>query len=258
MKTQNQALIWMDQQQGKELNYDGLWGAQCLDLIRFYVRFLGEPQFGPTPAAVRLWDTSWPPGFRKIDRPVAGAIAVWDEKLAAGFGHCSLVRRVIDDYNFTSLDQNYLNFNLEKGSPAALVDHSMKNIKGFILPEFLPEPEAVTTPPASVARGKYLMRPGDNFWALEESHGWPHDTLRRLNPNLNPREVPVNYAINIPDPNPQPTAPLPTDKKYQIRAGDTFWDLEESNGWNHGTLVQMNPSVNPRMLHIGQYINVPK
>ncbi len=46
-------------------------------------------------------------------------------------------------------------------------------------------------------------------------------------------------------------------EKYKIKKGDTFWDLEEKNKWDHGTLQKLNPKVNPSKLQIGQTIYVP-
>lgn len=44
---------------------------------------------------------------------------------------------------------------------------------------------------------------------------------------------------------------------YVIKKGDTFWDLEEQNKWQHGILEKLNPHVIPERLQIGQVINIP-
>lgn len=45
--------------------------------------------------------------------------------------------------------------------------------------------------------------------------------------------------------------------KHTISAGDTFWGLEERNGWPHGTLQEINPQLDPKTLQIGSEIIVP-
>lgn len=45
--------------------------------------------------------------------------------------------------------------------------------------------------------------------------------------------------------------------KHIIASGDTFWGLEEINNWEHGTLQNLNPELNPLTLQIGSEINVP-
>lgn len=44
---------------------------------------------------------------------------------------------------------------------------------------------------------------------------------------------------------------------YKIISGDTFWALEEKNGWEHGTLQKLNPTLNPKKLQIEQNIIIP-
>jgi LysM repeat protein len=44
---------------------------------------------------------------------------------------------------------------------------------------------------------------------------------------------------------------------YKIKAGDTFWGLEEEHGFTHGTLQRLNPGVDPKNLKIGQVIKFP-
>lgn len=52
--------------------------------------------------------------------------------------------------------------------------------------------------PASPQPSKtYKVQSGDNFWALETKFNIPHGTLKRLNPKLNPRFVPVGAVIRI-------------------------------------------------------------
>lgn len=43
---------------------------------------------------------------------------------------------------------------------------------------------------------------------------------------------------------------------YKIKSGDTFWDIEERLNIKHGTLEDLNPSVDPTELKIGQNIRI--
>ncbi|MGN0704548.1 MAG: CHAP domain-containing protein, partial [Lentihominibacter sp.] len=40
-KTQNQAIDWAKSKVGKSLDYDKAYGAQCVDLIKYYYKYLG-------------------------------------------------------------------------------------------------------------------------------------------------------------------------------------------------------------------------
>ena len=57
---------------------------------------------------------------------------------------------------------------------------------------------------------------------------------------------------------PQNEVSPPTNQnKHTIQKGDTFWGLEESNGWAHGTLQQLNPSLDAHALPIGGEMIIP-
>lgn len=252
MTTRSQAVNWARQQVYKALDFDGRWGAQCVDLIAFYLQYMGIEWLGASAAKdIYKWDDK---RFSKHDKPEPGDIAVWGEKVGSGYGHCAIVLEVSGS-RFKSVDQNYINFSLDRGSAGAIIEHGQDNVLGFVRPKFNPEPEAVPQPEIPAQPGTYTIKRGDTFWGLEEANGWAHGTLVNINPGIEPRNLQIGQSINVPQP---PTQPQPTPpRKYTILRGDTFWGLEEHFGWAHGTLQGMNPSVNPRMLQIGQEINIP-
>ena len=112
--------------------------------------------------------------------------------------------------------------------------------------------DAVQTAPS--ATGTYTIKSGDTFWDLERKNGWPHGTLQKLNPDVNPNALKVGQVIKVPEAGKKTTE----TSSYKIKKGDTFWELERKNGWPHGTLQKLNPGVNPNALKIGQVIKVPK
>jgi len=66
---------------------------------------------------------------------------------------------------------------------------------------------------------------------------------------------PRNFAAQTP---PQNEPETPQNKnKHIIIAGDTFWGLEEQNGWEHGTLQALNPEMIATELQIGAEMVVP-
>jgi len=46
--------------------------------------------------------------------------------------------------------------------------------------------------------------------------------------------------------------------KMEVTHGMTFWQLEERHGWQHGTLEQLNPGLDPHKLAVGSFINIPQ
>lgn len=45
----------------------------------------------------------------------------------------------------------------------------------------------------------YVIKKGDTFWGLEEKNKWPHGTLQKLNPGVNPNELKIGQTIRIPN-----------------------------------------------------------
>lgn len=62
-----------------------------------------------------------------------------------------------------------------------------------------------------------------------------------------------------PQPAPAPSpAPAPNGTHdYAIQSGDTFWGLETTNNWTHGTIQNLNPTAVATKLAVGQIIKVP-
>lgn len=106
-RTQNDAVRWAKAQIGKKLDYDGVYGAQCVDLIKYYYKYLGvQPQRGngcdyahnPLPANwVRI---PYHKGF--VAQP--GDIAVWT-RTSSAYGHVAIVVSATSN-NMTVVEQN--------------------------------------------------------------------------------------------------------------------------------------------------------
>ena len=97
------AVNWAKDQIGKYLDYDYAYGAQCVDLVKFYYAFLGHnAPFGNANAYV--WGGDYTPaGWTYKDSPEPGDIAVWTY---GQYGHVAIVIDVTTT-TFTCVDQNY-------------------------------------------------------------------------------------------------------------------------------------------------------
>lgn len=68
---------------------------------------------------------------------------------------------------------------------------------------------------------------------------------------LRPRSFETHStAPDVPDQN-------KNKNKHIIASGDTFWGLEEQNGWEHGTLQALNPEMVATELQIGDEMIIP-
>jgi len=132
-KTQADAVNWANAQIGKSLDQDGVYGAQCVDLIRYYYQFLGV-----SPVSGNGCDyakNSLPSGWQRIKTyngfvPQPGDIAVWTYASSA-YGHVAII---------TSADSSKMNVVEQNGSTHITRSHfysySYGTFYGVIRPNF--------------------------------------------------------------------------------------------------------------------------
>ena len=152
-------------------------------------------------------------------------------------------------YNGDTLHDIFIKYSSSHDVEATTVAEIMTLITSHI--SAAPAPTPVPTPTAHTG---YTIKSGDTLWGLEAAHGWAHGTLESLNPGVNPTDLQIGQVINVPG-SVAPTEPT-TGARYTIKGGDTLWALESSHGLAHGTLQNLNPGINPRLLQIGQVINI--
>ena len=143
--------------------------------------------------------------------------------------------------------------------------------------------EAPIPPEESATSQVYQIQPGDTLEVLARRYGVSEQALLLANQPLNPRllqlgqeiQIPVSAeAISIPgaisEDSPQATvpaeqpleAPIPpeesaTSQVYQIQPGDTLEVLARRYGVSEQALLLANQPLNPRLLQLGQEIQIP-
>jgi hypothetical protein len=119
-------------------DYDGYYGAQCVDLFNFYNRDVVKQSFVGTPAtggAADLWNY-WKSlsGYTKISRngvPPKGAVVVWDANTSATgpAGHVGIASGEGNSQSFISFDQNY-----PIGTKPHMQSHGYAGVLGWYVP----------------------------------------------------------------------------------------------------------------------------
>lgn len=122
---------------GKAIDYDGTAGAQCVDLIKMYLKYV----FGITPKAIgnahAYFDSFNSYSFLKRNFikignskefvPQKGDICVWSKQLN-GYGHVSIATGKGNTSSFESFDMNW------GGRSAKLVEHNYQHFLGVLRP----------------------------------------------------------------------------------------------------------------------------
>lgn len=116
---------------GQKVEFDGIYEYQCVDLVKQFCKdVLNTPPIIGN--AIDYNKNPLPQYFEYFINhlwyvPPRGAIAVWNEKVGAGFGHVSIVL-TSNIMKFVSLDQNW-----PKDAPVTEVEHNYTNVSGFLV-----------------------------------------------------------------------------------------------------------------------------
>lgn len=123
---------------GKHLDFDGAFGAQCVDAIKaYFVEVLGIPAAKGN--AIDYWNNP-PTGFERIAKstlsyPRPGDIVIWSTK---PYGHIGIVNWV-RTFDFNCFEQNF-----PIGAPCQYKTHNYSNVLGWL--RFIPSPQKWTIP----------------------------------------------------------------------------------------------------------------
>ena len=129
------AVNWVYAQEGKSLDYDHAYGAQCVDLIKYYYAYFGYASYAMGNASAYV-SNALPEGWTRIQKtsgfiPEPGDIAVWGADLnSSGTGHVAIVLSA-NENSFVSMDQNW-----PQGSACKQVTHTYNKFWGVIRPNF--------------------------------------------------------------------------------------------------------------------------
>ena len=140
------AVKWAYAQEGKFLDYDKVYGAQCVDLVHYYYAYFGKASYA-TGNGCDFVNNKLPDGWTRIKNtadfvPQPGDIAVWGKELSQ-YGHVAIILSA-DAHSFVSMDQNW-----PRGSACKKVTHNYNKFWGVIRPNFSEPPSnPVTTTPS--------------------------------------------------------------------------------------------------------------
>lgn len=139
-RTREEAVAWVKKQIGKYLDYNKKdpWGAQCVDLIKYYYAYLGNAKYG-TGNATNYQKNKLPSGWKRVTSdPKPGDVIVWGGGTTGGpgwkvskYGHVGIVIAV-DGNKLTTVEQNI------HGSPCKKATRYASYATCFIRPDFDP------------------------------------------------------------------------------------------------------------------------
>lgn len=251
---------FVDKYNGLSVDFDGVYGYQCVDLFNYYNQdVVGAPWIGTpvTGGARDLFEVDSAARRAYYDALPASTKLQEGDVLVYGEPHGrAIVNGTQIFYGHVNIlinDSEVIEQRGRKGEVVSVDPLFTNGLLGILRPRsFETTPIAPDVPEQTQNKNKHTIVGGDTFWGLEEQNGWAHGTLQALNPNMIATELQIGDEMIIPGEEKKSDATAET--YYTIIGGDTFWGLEDAWGFTHGTLTNLNPDLNPRTLQIGQSI----
>ena len=137
--SENKANImgWVNSNVGKYHDFDGYYGAQCVDLFRYYHRdIVGSKQIGSVGAAKNIWSSKeMDKSYNRISKggkAQQGDVVVMDGSWGSGYGHVAIV---IQDKGGMLTMINSNSTTVGNGKPTNIVTVPKKGILGYFRPK---------------------------------------------------------------------------------------------------------------------------
>lgn len=107
-KTADDAINWVRSNAGQPLDYDGAYGAQCVDLICFYYKYLG--QTSPGGYAKEYRTNALPSGWQRLQgvQPQRGDILVYNPSAKNEAGHVAIYESDYSTWHQNYADRQYV------------------------------------------------------------------------------------------------------------------------------------------------------
>lgn len=158
-KTADDAINWVRSKAGQPLDYDGAYGAQCVDLICYYYRCLG--QTSPGGYAKEYRTNALPSGWQRLQgvQPQKGDILVYNPSAKNEAGHVAIY-----ESDYSTWHQNYADRQYVVNVTNVRYNNFDNTYWGVIRPDF----SSVTPAPAFDNIG------ADVYRLLIRSDSWKH------------------------------------------------------------------------------------
>lgn len=180
MKTQKEAINWLNNSIGKQYDFDGYYGFQCFDYSAAYFyyvtgfRLAGEGA-KDIPFANNLNGiaTVFKNSINFVAQP--GDVVVWGSNFGKGWGHTGVVIAA-DYYSITVIEQNWLNGgwtdNIERGGRGWEVAtkrvHSYETQMWFVRPKYAKNKVTSTISNTINKTTKPAIKPNVTTWQVNK------------------------------------------------------------------------------------------
>ncbi len=102
----------------------------------------------------------------------------------------------------------------------------------------------------------HVAQPGDSLWKIAQNHNVSVDAIKKANPNIDEKNLPIGQEVHIPNAGGAVNA-TPQVQKYKIQPGDSFWKIAQNYNVSEDSIKKANPNIDEMNLPIGKVIDIP-
>lgn len=158
------------------------------------------------------------------------------------------------------VDQNYC----YKDYPTLIKKYGLNNYKKAtsvtpnVVPNTTKTEQKTETTVTNVQNTFVLTKECYTFWSVAQKLNCSVSDIQRLNPTLDPKKLHIGQVINVPGTSKVTYVSKPATKTFTLTKDCyTFWSVSKKLGCTVTEIQNLNPTLDPKKLHIGQVIVVP-
>lgn len=235
-----EVLNWMKKHEGKPMDEDGAYGAQCTDLVNNYAREVHGEKYSRGNGKDKALNFARDYGWKFIgpdEKAQAGDVISWGTSWGRGYGHTAVVLEDKGSY-IRGFDQN--------PNAPRIRDIRKIDVVGYARPKRYLTAPAPTPAPASTQT--HTVKTGESLWSISRLYNLTLDQIKSLNPGVN--VIYTGQKINVKG------SPISTAQYHTVAFGDTYWGISRKYGVTVDSLYSLNPNVNSNSLKVGQTVRV--
>lgn len=236
----NEVLDWMKKYQGKPIDEDGLWGAQCVDLVNNYAREVHGEKYSRGNGLDKAHNFARDYGWKFIgpkEKAQAGDVISWGKSWGRGYGHTAVVLEDHGTY-IRGFDQN-------PGAPR-IRDILKKDVVGYARPTRYVQAAPKPKPEPKPSGGTYTVKNGDTLWAIAKAHNMSLDALCKLNGIPSSKVIHTGDVLKV----------AAQSKTHVVLAGENLSRIAAKYGTTVSKIVSLNNIPNPNVITVGQRLRV--
>lgn len=230
---------WVEKNTGKRIDVDGMYGAQCVDLVNGYARDVHKMKYSRGHGKDKVTNFCRDYGWKFIspkDKAQIGDVVSWDSSWGGGYGHTGVVISDTGTY-LKVFDQNPKAPTVRTVRKDGLVGYARPT--RYIQPAPAPKPKPSST-------GTYTVKTGDSLWAIAKAHKMTLEDLCKINGISSKATIYTGQTLKV----------TPQIKTHTVKAGETLSGIATKYATTVAKIVSLNNIPNPNIITVGQRLRV--